>query len=66
MLLRVNDGITLGDHCMASQTMYANHCLLVRSIHKRAKYKKEQKLKNKQNTSHVYLPKRSTAGNIII
>jgi hypothetical protein len=38
--------LTLGDHCMASQTMYASHCLLVRSLHKRSKYKKDKNFKN--------------------
>jgi len=32
----------LGDHCMASQTTYTSHCLLVRSLHKRSKYKKDK------------------------
>jgi hypothetical protein len=37
--------LTLGDHCIVSQTTYASHCLLVRRLRKWSKYKKTQKFK---------------------
>ena len=34
--------LTLGHHCMASQTIYASQCLLVCSLHKRSIYKEDK------------------------